>query len=312
MSILLLLQLMLPLALIAWLGWRPLPSWAGIGMQIVSIALYVLALAIIGLWTILPWWTPFGIDLALLVVIARTVNTSRRPWLPVSLPERIGFGAFALLGSSAALLAGAGLIGHCAPTTDTVALGFPLVPGRYLVVNGGNSVLVNAHLETSNDKDSRFRKWRGQSHGIDLIGITAIGFHARGLQPVDPHAYVIHGAGVIAPCNGTVKSVVDELPDNAVPRVDRQHMAGNHIILACGGIEVVLGHLLAGCIQVAPSAGVKMGDPIAAVGNSGNSDESHLHIHAQTPGTAAEPFSGDPLHLLIAGSYPVRNQRIHR
>jgi murein DD-endopeptidase MepM/ murein hydrolase activator NlpD len=74
----------------------------------------------------------------------------------------------------------------------------------------------------------------------------------------------------------------------------------------------VPGHLLAGSIQVAPGAGVKMGDHVAAVGNSGNSDEPHLHIHAQAPGTAADPFSGDPLHLLIAGSYPVRNQRIRR
>jgi hypothetical protein len=312
MSILLLLQLILPLALIACVGWQPLRSWAGIVMQSASVALYVLATAIVGLWTLLPWWTPFGLGLALMVVIALTVRANRRPWLPVSLPEWIGLGVFAFLGCATAWLAGTGLMGRAAPTSDVVALDFPLEHGRYLVANGGNNVLVNAHLKTSDDRDSRFRRWRGQSHGVDLIGITAMGFHARGMQPADPHAYVIHGAEVIAPCSGTVKSTVDELPDNAVPRVDRRQMAGNHIILACGGIDVVLGHLLAGSIRVAPGIGVKIGDPIAAVGNSGNSDEPHLHIHAQTPGTAVDPFSGDPLHMLIAGSYPVRNQRIHR
>jgi hypothetical protein len=311
MSILLLVQLLLPLALIAWLGWRPLRSRAGMAMQIASVALHVLAIAIIGLWTLLPWWVPYGLGLMLLAVVAPGVRATGRPRLPVSLPEWISCGVFALLGCSTAWLAGIAMMGRAAPTSDVVALGFPLGPGRYLVANGGNSVLVNAHLKT-NDGDPRFRKWRGQSHGVDLIGITALGFHARGLQPSDPRAYVIHGAAVIAPCSGTVRSMVDGLADNAVPRVDRQHMAGNHIVLACGGIEVVLGHLLAGSIQVAPGAGVKMGDHIAAVGNSGNSDEPHLHIHAQMPGTAAAPISGDPLHMSIDGRYPVRNQRLHR
>jgi Peptidase family M23 len=308
----LLLQLMLPLALIAWVAWRPLHSWAGIAIQIASIALYVLAIAIIGLWTFLPWWTPYGLGFALMVAIAPTFRAKQRPWFPGSLPEWIGSAVFTLLGCSAAVLAGAGLAGRIAPTSDIVALGIPLQPGRYLVANGGNSVLLNAHLKTGDDNNSRFRTWRGQSRGVDLIGITSMGFHARGLQPAAPRAYVIHSAGVIAPCSGTVRSIVDGLPDNAVPLVDREHMAGNHIVLACGGIEIVLGHLLIGSILVAPNAGVKMGDLIAAVGNSGNSDEPHLHIHAQTQGTAAEPFSGHPLHMFIGGRYLVRNQRIHR
>lgn len=312
MSIPLLLQLVLPLALIAWLGLRPLQSLAGIAMQIASIALYVLAIAIIGLWTILPWWTPWGLGLALMVAIARNVRSSGRLWPSGSLPGWVGFGFFSLLGCAAALLAALGLSGRFAPASNIVVLGFPLEPGRYLVVNGGNNVLVNAHLKTIDVGESRFRKWRGQSRGVDLIGITAMGFHARGLQPAAPGAYVIHRATVIAPCGGTVKSIEDGLPDNAVPLVDRKHMAGNHIVLACEGVEVVLGHLLAGSIRVVPGGSVKLGDRIAAVGNSGNSDEPHLHIHAQRPGTAAEPFSGDPLHMLIAGSYPARNQRIYR
>jgi len=312
MSALLLLQLVLPLAFIAWVGWWPLHSWVGVGMQVAAVTLYVLATAIIGLWTFLPWWTPFGLGVALLAAVASALRVGGRNWLPGSLFEWVMFSAFALLGCSAGWLAGAGLVGHTVPTGDIVTLGFPLEPGRYLVVNGGGNVLVNAHLKTNDDRVPRFRAWRGQSYGIDLIGINTLGFHARGPRPVDPRAYEIHGTAVIAPCGGTIKSIVDGIPDNAVPRVDRMQMAGNHIVLTCGGIEVVVGHLLAGSIQVAPGAGVRVGDHIAAVGNSGNSDEPHLHIHAQTPGTVAEPFSGEPIHVVLADRYPVRNQRIHR
>jgi hypothetical protein len=35
----------------------------------------------------------------------------------------------------------------------------------------------------------------------------------------------------------------------------------------------------------------------------------HLHIHAQTPGIAAAPFSGRPLPILLEGRWPVRNDR---
>lgn len=146
MSALLLLQFVLPLALIVWVGWRLLRSWAGTAMQSASIAFYVLSIAIIGLWTMLPWWTPIGLGLALMAVVAITVRAGKRPWLPGSLSEWSGFLVFTLLGCSTAWLAGAGLKGRAAPTSDSVALGFPLEPGRYLVVNGGDSMRVNAHL----------------------------------------------------------------------------------------------------------------------------------------------------------------------
>ena len=51
---------------------------------------------------------------------------------------------------------------------------------------------------------------------------------------------------------------------------------------------------------------VRTGDPLGAVGNSGASNEPHLHIHAQRPGPANAPFSGDPLPLRIDGRYLAR------
>ncbi len=55
---------------------------------------------------------------------------------------------------------------------------------------------------------------------------------------------------------------------------------------------------------------LKVGDRIAEVGNSGASNEPHLHIHAQRPGTDEAPLSGDPLSMRFAGRYLIRGDRM--
>jgi hypothetical protein len=46
------------------------------------------------------------------------------------------------------------------------------------------------------------------------------------------------------------------------------------------------------------------------VGNSGNTGEPHLHVHAQRPGSASAPLGGAPLQILFDGRFPVRGDRI--
>ena len=53
-----------------------------------------------------------------------------------------------------------------------------------------------------------------------------------------------------------------------------------------------------------------VGDWVGAVGNSGNTDEPHLHIHAQQPATTREPMSGNPLPVSFSGRVLVRNDRV--
>ena len=54
----LLLQLVLPLGLIVWLGLAPARSLAGYAVQAVATGLVLLALAMVALWILLPWWLP--------------------------------------------------------------------------------------------------------------------------------------------------------------------------------------------------------------------------------------------------------------
>jgi hypothetical protein len=56
--------------------------------------------------------------------------------------------------------------------------------------------------------------------------------------------------------------------------------AGNHVVLRCGAYRVVLAHLQRGSVVVELGANVSVGDRLGLVGNSGNTTEPHLHIHA--------------------------------
>ena len=88
-------------------------------------------------------------------------------------------------------------------------------------------------------------------------------------------------------------------------------MAGNHVILRCGDAWVVLAHLRQSTVAVHPGEPVDIGALIGRAGNSGNSDEPHLHIHAQRPGSTDAPLSGEPLAIRFGATYPVRNVRLH-
>ena len=175
---------------------------------------------------------------------------------------------------------------------------------------------TNQHLMTLGTSVPGSRASRGQSCGVDIVQLDAFGLRARGVQPADPSAYRIHGTRVLAPCAGQVVLAVDGLPDMQVPEVDREHLAGNHVLLRCanrdsgGGADVLVGHLRPRSVQVLPGATVAVGDWLGSVGNSGNTGEPHLHVHAQGPGTAGAPFGGDPMPILFIGRYPVRGDRI--
>jgi murein DD-endopeptidase MepM/ murein hydrolase activator NlpD len=92
--------------------------------------------------------------------------------------------------------------------------------------------------------------------------------------------------------------------------MDREHMAGNYVLLNCGASWILLGHLRKGSVRVEAGDSVETGDWVGQVGNTGNTGEPHLHIHAQRPGTTEAPLSGEPLPIRFGNRYPVRNARI--
>ena len=52
---------------------------------------------------------------------------------------------------------------------------------------------------------------------------------------------------------------------------------------------------------------VTTGDPLGEVGNSGNTSEPHLHIHAERGGEPGVILDGNSVPITIEGRFLVRN-----
>lgn len=311
MLILYLLQGLVPLGLIAWLALAPPRSTVGLCMQVLATGTGLIAIALTGIWAFPPWWTIYVLA-GLLAAAAQVALTKRRQrglW-PKAIMGWLSLASFAALGLYAANISRLAFAAREMPAGRSIALSSPLGPGVYLVANGGNAPSVNAHATLLSQPDARHRPYVGTAHGVDLVALDHWGLRAEGIMPADPERYVIFGRPVIAPCPGEVIAAVDGLPDMPVPKVDHDHLAGNHVILRCAGADVLLGHFRKGSLLVSAGQSLAMGDPIAQVGNSGNTSEPHLHINAMQPGTRDAPFAGAPIPITIDGRYLVRNDRL--
>lgn len=223
----------------------------------------------------------------------------------------IGATAYAGLGVIGAGIVIQALQGRTPATGDQpLDLVFPMNPGTYLVVNGGANERVNAHFLTLAPTTERQAAYRGQSYAVDLIKIDRLGLRASGWRPRGPAAYAIFGEPVYAPCAGTVIQMSDGQADMPVPKMDRSRLKGNHLLLRCGVAAVLLAHSRNASVRVALGDQVSLGQQLGEAGNSGQTGEPHLHIHAQRLPESGPLLSGEPLFLSFNGLFPVRNDRL--
>lgn len=304
-------QIVVPVLLVLWMAVLSPRNPVGWAVQLVASLLALAAIARIGVWLFPPWWTPYAAAaLLLLVAIWQLRRGGFERGVPRELSGWLRVGVFLAVGGYAAFQVIQARAAARIPDGMVVDLRLPLAAGRYLVVNGGDALLVNAHQASMDTSITRLQAWRGNGYAVDLIAIDALGLRSPGFLPGDPAAYEIFGAPVLAPCAGEVVRVADGLPDMRVPIYDREHPAGNHVLLACGDVHILVGHLRQGSVRVQPGDRLVPGDTLGHVGNSGGTNEPHLHIHAQRPGPAETPFAGDPLPMRIEGRFLVRGDRI--
>lgn len=298
------------LALTIWLWLWPQSSKIGFGAQILRALALITTGWFAGVWTIVPRWTMLVVLILWLVAVILARPQNPRAMKPA------GFAGWVATLLSLALLIFGGwataqaLLGQNPPDIASVELELPLNGNDLAIVNGGSRLLINAHQDTLDLSVPRHRLWQGQSYGVDIVALRPLGFTANGLRPVDPARYAIFGRAVKAPCAGEVLRLRDGRPDMPVPELDVRVMEGNFVALLCGRYEVLMAHLKQGSIKVRVGEQVAVGAEIGQVGNSGHSDEPHLHINAQMPGTDAAPFSGKPVVMLFNGRFLVRNDRL--
>ena len=96
------------------------------------------------------------------------------------------------------------------------------------------------------------------------------------------------------------------------PERDEDHPEGNLIGIQNEDITVYMAHLMKGSLLVKEGEGVKEGQPVARVGNTGDTSKPHLHIHAERGVKEGEISGGEGVPILFDERFLVRNSIVDR
>lgn len=174
-----------------------------------------------------------------------------------------------------------------------IELSFPLKNGTYYIGQGGNHVQMNYH-----------NAYPPQKYALDIVKLNNFGTRANGLYPKDLGNYTIYGDELYSPCHGIVAEMRDHLPDLTPPESNSENPEGNYVAIICENEDAVIyiAHMKEGSVAVNKDEKVREGQKIGEIGNSGNTTEPHLHIHAEKEG------KGVPMQF--DGRFLVRNNLV--
>ncbi len=206
------------------------------------------------------------------------------------------------------LLLWQGVSGRTPPTGHYVDLAPPLQPGQdFCVLSGGDSLLLNLHYLFAGSEADRF-----EMHALDITRKNRFGFrtvpsYSIAPKPRDPAHYAIFNQPVFSPCAGEILSSENGQPDVLAGDQYRVRSGANHVSIKCHDAIVVLAHLKQGSVLVKQGQSVNVGDQIGLVGNSGNTEEPHLHVHAQSLPNPMRPEAySNPIPLRFDGRFLAR------
>jgi hypothetical protein len=185
------------------------------------------------------------------------------------------------------------------PTEGCVVLDLP-VRGTWLAGHAGASKITNFH--------TTYR------YAIDVLKLGPDGRLVDGSDLVVTNWYG-YGEPVYAPADGQIVKVVDGFPSRPIGDGDNVNPAGNYVVIDIGNNrQVVLAHLMEGSVGVAEGEFVTSATMIGRVGNSGNSEAPHLHLHVQSASEIGIPFRFHSMQLKrwlfwtdVTDGYLIRN-----
>ncbi|MGA9747984.1 MAG: M23 family metallopeptidase, partial [Nocardioides sp.] len=164
-------------------------------------------------------------------------------------------------------------------SADAVVLDSPLA-GEWFVLNGGRSVLLNGHSAN-------------ESNAVDFLRLGGNGRTHTGGSGAPLTDYAGFGWTVSAPLDGRVVKVTDGYADNPPGTNSDQ---ANHLVIDIGdGRYVSMAHLQQNSVIVDVGDLVQQGQPIAAVGNNGHSNEPHLHLQVQDTAASTDAHRTYPM-----------------
>ena len=168
----------------------------------------------------------------------------------------------------------------------------------YLPVNlpfFGTWTVNQAH----NGEHTHKEEWR---HAWDFVITDENGkeFHGDGLEVAD---YYCFNKPVIAPADGWIEEVVNNVDDNVIGNSNLNQNWGNTIVIKHSEwLYTTICHLKSGSIKVTPGTWVNKGQVLAACGNSGRSPYPHLHFQVQSTPYIGSPTINYPISQFISHS----------
>lgn len=257
---------------LVWLLKRRHQHWFEWTIQVLAGAAVIIFIFMTGPWAFTSYYLRYVVLglFAFIAVLSYYRTKAGNAGVPVqnaavSLPAVLVFFLFAVLDTLA--------IGSYHSAGKSLDVAFPLRSGKYYVLQGGTSIVTNPFHALGNNKLA-----------VDIVKLNSFGNRANGIAPKALSAYQIFGEKLHSPCQGSILEVRDSLPDNPPAHPDTSHPKGNYLVLQCLVGDILMAHLRRGSIMALPGDAVTMGQPLAEIGNSGNTLEPHLHIEATKDG----------------------------
>ncbi|GAA0135794.1 M23 family metallopeptidase [Paenibacillus sp. YSY-4.3] len=168
--------------------------------------------------------------------------------------------------------------------------------GNWFTFWGGSNVLLNYHYA-----------YETQRYAYDFVAVKE-GFSYEG-DPSRNESFHAFEREVLAPADGVIVEVVNDVEDNApVGTMNEKQAAGNYIIIDHQGEYSILAHFKQGSITVREGQKVQRGDLLGLTGNSGNSSEAHIHFQVSDQPSLEQ---GKSIRIkFVNGLDPVKGQFI--
>ena len=178
---------------------------------------------------------------------------------------------------------------------DAIAIAAPF-EGEWFVSAGGRSTLVNHHYTLLAD----------QRYAVDFL-IERDGKTFEG-DSSDFASFHCWDQPILAPADGVVVVADDGHQDWPIGHelTDPSQVAGNVVVIDIGeGRYIQLAHLRMESVQVNVGQSVTAGDVVGRCGNSGNTDEPHLHMQVQDSPKSVTEHQSDAIQEEL-NTFPFR------
>jgi hypothetical protein len=314
-TLIVMLHLVVPFALIVWTWIRSYTSITAWGIQMLVLISYTAFIFLLGSWVYASFYVRYTI--LLLAIWAAIWSFLHIRSLPVFVTPHFagwaGYGAGLIVSAMLVYFVVGAVRAHFYDEAP-VNLAFPFKHGTYAVFEGGNgkaSSLMNYHYGAAIHQGARTNL--SMRYAVDIAKVTPWGNDAAGFLPKHNDKYAIFNQVVYSPCDGEVSEVEDKWLNETPWSGNPPYNVGNHILITANDFGVLMGHLQKGSIMVKTGDRVKKGQPLALAGNSGWTSQPHLHIQAMRKSTGGGPLATgsfwgwEGIPIFFDGKNPVKN-----